>query len=277
MEALTPIDAEIFEVAAGSEDEFVAAARDADALYAKGRPITRRMIEGLARCKIISLGSVGVDSVDVEAATAKGVPVTNCPDTFIEEVADHAMRLILATHGRLVMQDRLVREGRWAEGRPMLLQIPRLRGLTLGLIAFGHVARAVAERAKPFGLRIIAYDPFVEEMVMTERGVEPVSLPELLERADIISMHTPATASAQRMIREEHFAQMKPTAIYISTGRGPTTDEAALTKALDEGLIAAAGLDVLEKEPPGGNNPLLRMDKVILTAHVASATSRFRS
>jgi len=100
LEALTPIDAEIFEVAAGSEDEFVAAAKDADALYAKGRPITKRMIDGLNRCKIIALGSVGVDSVDVEAATAKGIPVTNCPDTFIEEVADHAMRLILATHGR---------------------------------------------------------------------------------------------------------------------------------------------------------------------------------
>jgi len=275
MEALTPIDAEIYEVPAGSEAEFVAAARDADALYAKGRPITKAMIDGLQRCKIIALGSVGVDSVDVGAATDKGIPVTNCPDTFIEEVADHAMRLILATHGRLVVQDRLVREGRWSEGRPMLLQIPRLRGLTLGLIAFGHVARAVAERAKPFGLNIVAYDPFIEEIVMVERGVEPVSLSELLARADIVSMHSPATASANRMLREEHFRQMKKSAIYISTGRGPTTDEAALIKALDEGWIAAAGLDVLETEPPGGNNPLLRMDKVILTAHVASATSRF--
>ena len=108
-----------------------------------------------------------------------------------------------------------------------------------------------------------------------EHGVEPVSLPELLQRADIISMHAPATESANRLIREEHFRQMKKTAIYISTGRGPTTDEAALIKALDEGMIAAAGLDVLEKEPPGDNNPLLRMDSVILTAHVASASARF--
>jgi D-3-phosphoglycerate dehydrogenase len=275
MEALQPIGGEIVEIPAGSEEEFVAAARDADALYAKGRPITKRMIEGLERCKIIALGSVGVDSVDVAAATARGIPVTNCPDTFIEEVADHAMTLILATHRRLVVQDRMVREGRWAEGRPMLLQFPRLRGMTLGLIAFGHVARAVAERAKPFGLHVIAYDPYIEEIVMVERGVEPVSLPELLARADIISMHSPATESANRMIREEHFRQMKKSAIYVSTGRGPTTDEAALIRALDEGWIAGAGLDVLEKEPPGGNNPLLKMDKVILTAHVASATSRF--
>jgi D-3-phosphoglycerate dehydrogenase len=275
MEALAPIDAEIFEVPQGSEDEFVAAARDADALYAKGRRITKRMIDGLQRCKIISLGSVGVDSVDVDAATAKGIPVTNCPDTFIEEVADHAMTLILATHRRLIEQDKMVRDGRWAEGRPALLKIPRLRGMTLGLIAFGHVARAVAERAKPFGLHIIAYDPYIEEIVMVERGVEPVSLSELLARADIISMHTPATESANRLIRDEHFRQMKKTAIYVSTGRGPTTDEAALIKALDDGMIAAAGLDVLEQEPPGGNNPLLRMNNVILTAHVASATARF--
>jgi len=227
LEALTPIDAEIFEVPAGSEDEFVSAARDADALYAKGRPITKRMIDGLQRCKIIALGSVGVDSVDVEAATQKGIPVTNCPDTFIDEVADHAMTLILATFRRLIVQDKLVRDGRWSEGRPMLSKIPRLMGQTLGLVSFGHVARAVAKRAKPFGLHVIAYDPFIEELVAIEHGVEPVSLPELLQRADIISMHAPATESANRLLREEHFRQMKKTAIYISTGRGPTTDEAA--------------------------------------------------
>ena len=182
LEALTPMDAEIFEVRPGSEDEFVAAAREADALYAKGRRITKKMIDSLDRCKIIALGSVGVDSVDVEAATEKGIPVTNCPDTFIDEVADHAMTLILASFRRLIVQDRLVREGRWAEGRPMLSKIPRLMGLTLGLVSFGHVARAVAARAKPFGLHVIAYDPFIEELVAIGHGVEPVSLPELLQR-----------------------------------------------------------------------------------------------
>jgi D-3-phosphoglycerate dehydrogenase len=202
IEALTPIDAEIFEVRPGLEDEFVSAAREADALYAKGRRITKRMIGGLDRCRIIALGSVGVDSVDVEAATAKGIPVTNCPDTFIDEVADHAMTLILASFRRLIVQDRLVREGRWAEGRPMLSKIPRLMGLTLGLISFSHGARAVAARAKPFGLHVIAYDPFIEELVAIGHGVEPVSLSELLQRSDIISMHAPATKSANRLLRE---------------------------------------------------------------------------
>ena len=275
MEALAPLGAEIVEIPSGTEDEFVKAARDADALYAKGRPITKRMIDGLERCKVISLGSVGVDSVDIAAATARGIPVTNVPDTFIEEVADHAMMLILATFRRLVVQDRLVRQGRWKEGRPMLLEIPRLMGQTLGFIAFGHVARAVAMRARPFGVRMLAYDPYVEELVMSPYGVEPASLGEVLQRSDIVSMHAPATPDAHRMLKEEHFRQMKPTALFVNTGRGPTVDESALVKALQEGWIAGAGLDVLEQEPPAPGNALISMDNVILTAHVASASARF--
>ena len=275
MEALGPLGAEIVEIQAGTDEEFAKVGKDADALYAKGRRITKRMIDGLERCKVISLGSVGVDSVDVAAATARGIPVTNVPDTFIEEVADHTMMLILATFRRLVVQDRLVREGRWKEGRPMLLPIPRLMGQTLGLIAFGHVARAVATRARAFGVHMLAYDPFVEELVMSPYGVEPVGLTELLQRSDIVSMHAPATPEAQHMLREEHFRLMKPSALFVNTGRGPTVDEGALVKALQEGWIAGAGLDVLEQEPPAPSNPLLGMENVILTAHVASASARF--
>lgn len=275
MEALGPIGAEIVEIPAGTDAEFAAAARGADALYAKGRRITKTIIDGMPACRVISLGTVGVDSVDVAAATARGIPVTNVPDTFIEEVADHAMMLILATFRRLVSQDRLVREGRWREGRPVLYQIPRLMGQTLGFVSFGHVARAVAVRARAFGVRMLAYDPYIEELVMPPYGVEPVGLDELLERSDIVSMHAPATPEAHRMLREEHFRAMKRTAIFVNTGRGPTVDEPALVKALQEGWIAAAGLDVLEQEPPDAANPLLRMDSVILTAHVASASARF--
>jgi D-3-phosphoglycerate dehydrogenase len=275
MEGLGSLDAEIVEIPAGSDDEFVQAARNADALYAKGRLITKRIIDGLERCKIIALGTVGVDSVDVAAATARGIPVTNVPDTFIEEVADHTMMLILATYRRLTIMDRYVREGRWAEGRPLLSQFPRLMGQTLGFIAFGHVARAVAMRARAFGVHMLAYDPYVEELVMSPYGVEPVDLTELLQRADIVSMHAPATPEAHHMLTEHHFRQMKPEAIFISTGRGPTVDEQALIRALQEGWIAAAGLDVLEQEPPEPTNPLLRMDNVILTPHVASASARF--
>jgi D-3-phosphoglycerate dehydrogenase len=169
----------------------------------------------------------------------------------------------------------MVREGRWKEARPQLYQFPRLMGQTLGLIAFGHVARAVAVRARPFGLHIIAYDPFIEELVMSQYGVEPVSLPELLARADFISMHAPATPEAHHMLGAEHFRAMKRTALFINTGRGPTVQEDALIKALQEGWIAGAGLDVLETEPVETTNPLLKMDNVTLTAHVASASARF--
>jgi D-3-phosphoglycerate dehydrogenase / 2-oxoglutarate reductase len=275
MEGLSPIAAEIVEIPAGTDDEFVNAARDADALYAKGRLITKRIIDGLERCKVIALGTVGVDSVDIAAATARGIPVTNVPDTFIEEVADHTMLLILATYRRLVVMDRFVREGRWAEGRPLLSEFPRLMGQTLGFVAFGHVARAVAVRARAFGIHMLAYDPYVEELVVSQYGVEPADLTELLQRSDIVSMHAPATPDAHHLLTEHHFRQMKPEALFISTGRGPTVDEQALIRALKEGWIAATGLDVLEQEPPSPNNPLLKMDNVILTPHVASASARF--
>lgn len=274
MEALEGMDAEIVECAP-TEEAFIERAAEADAVYAKGMKFTKRMIEALTKCRIIALGSVGVDYVDVEAATAKGIPVTNCPDTFIEEVADHTMMLLLATHRRCIEQDRMVREGRWGEGRPQLLQIPRLMGLTLGFISFGRVPRLVARRAAPFGLRMLAYDPFVEEIVMSDHGVMPATLTELLEQSDFVSMHAPDTAQTRRMLTEKHFALMKPTAIFLNTGRGPTVDEAALIRALQTKRIAGAGLDVFEKEPPDPDNPLLKMPHVILSPHNASASSRF--
>src|ERR1044072_1416266 len=145
MEPLEGLDAEIVEGPA-SEDAFIAAATDADPVYGTGIPITKKIIDSLERCKIIALGSVGVDSVDVAAATARGIPVTNVPDTVIEEVGDHAMTLILPAFRRLVGKDRMVREGRWKDGRPQLYQFPRLMGQTLGFIAFGHVDRGAAMR-----------------------------------------------------------------------------------------------------------------------------------
>jgi D-3-phosphoglycerate dehydrogenase / 2-oxoglutarate reductase len=274
MEALTPLGAELVEVTEIPEEEFITAARDADALIGGGRPITKRIIDSLEKCRVIALGSVGVDSVDVAAATARGIPVTNVPDTFIEEVADHTMMLILATLRRAVTMDRFVREGRWRDGRPLLSRYPRLMGRTLGLVGFGHVARAVAARAKPFGVRMLAYDPYIEELTMTQYSVEPAGLTELLQWSDIVSMHAPATANARHLLTEDHFRLMKPQALFINTGRGSTVDEAALIKALQEGWIAAAGLDVFEQEPPDRANPLLRMDNVILTPHVASASAR---
>ncbi len=274
LEALAPIGAEIVEIPASTEDEFIEAAHDADAIIAKGVRISKYIIDSLKQCKVIALGSVGADSVDVAAATARHIPVTNVPDTFIEEVADHVMMLILATFRRLTTMDKFVRAGRWREGRPLLSQFPRLMGQTLGFISFGHVARATAVRARAFGVHMLAYDPYIEELVITQYGVEPVGFSELLQRSDIVSMHAPSTPEAYHLMTEDHFRLMKPEAIFINTSRGATVDEPALIKALQEGWVAAAGIDVFEQEPPDPSNPLLRMDNVILTPHVASASAR---
>ena len=275
MESLAPVGAEIVEAPATTEQEFVEEARGADALIARGRKITENIIGGLENCRVIALGSVGADLVDVAAATERGIPVTNVPDVFIEEVADHTMMMILATFRRVTIMDKFVREGRWSEGRPFLIRYPRLMGQTLGFISFGHVARATAVRARAFGVHMLAYDPYIEELVMTGYGIEPVGLTELLQRSDIVSMHAPSTPEAHHMLTEEHFRLMKPQSIFINNGRGPTVDEDALIRAMQEGWIAAAGLDVLEQEPPDQENPLLHMDNVILTPHVASASARF--
>src|ERR1700756_5227404 len=193
-EALDPIGAEIIEAPA-NEAEFIAAARTADAIYAKGMRISKTVIDALENCKVITL-----DSVDVKAATARGIPVTNIPDTFIEEVADHAMMLLLSGFRRLVEQDKMVREGRWSEGRPALLKIPRLMGQTLGFISFGRVARAAAKRAAPFGLRMMAYDPFIQETLISDHGVMPATLSEVLTQSDFVSMHAPARPEVHHML-----------------------------------------------------------------------------
>lgn len=276
LEALAHI-ADIVEVPADTEAEFIAGARDADALITSwGINISRAIIESLTNCVVIGVGSVGVDMVDVDAATEHGIVVTNVPDVFIEEVADHAMMLLLSCVRRTKEMNILAAEGGWYKGRPMLNDTPRLWGQTLGLISFGNVARAVARRAKPFGMHVIAYDPYVSELKMTGEGVEPVTFAELLERADYISMHPPHNAETHHLMSTAQFKAMKRTAVLVNTGRGPTIDEAALTAALNSGEISGAGLDVLEVEPPDPQNPLLHMPNVIVTPHVASATTRMR-
>jgi D-3-phosphoglycerate dehydrogenase len=276
LEALDPV-AEIIEVDGSSPASFLEGARDADALITSwGINMDRQIINGLDKCVVIGVGSVGVDMVDVDAATEAGIVVTNVPDVFIEEVADHTMMLLLASARRVKMMDKIVSDNNWYRGRPVFDDIPRLWGQTLGLISFGNVARAVARRAKAFGFNIIAYDPFVSELKMTGEGVEPVPLQELLERSDYLSIHPGLNDSSRRMLSTEQFKTMKNSCVVINCGRGGTIDEKALIAALESGEIAAAGLDVLEQEPPDPNNPLMKMDNVMLTPHAASATSRMR-
>ena len=193
IEALSRIDAEIVEAPGATAQEFIAAAHDADAVYAKGIPITKTMIDGLERCKVIALGTVGVDSVDVAAATERGIPVTNVPDTFIEEVADHAMMLLLATFRGLVVQDRMVRDGRWREGRPALLKIPRLMGRPWASSpsAMSRARSRCAPGRSACGM--LAYDPYRRGAGHDALWRRAGDARGAAEQSDFVSMHAPAT------------------------------------------------------------------------------------
>jgi len=277
LEALSTIGAELVESETWDEDRFIELARDADGILTSwGVPIRRRAIEELERCVVISVGSIGVDMVDVEAATEAGIVVTNVPDVFIEEVADHTLMFLLTLNKRLKTLMRLSEEGRWYEVRPVPSAVPRLWGQTLGLLGFGNVATAVARRAKAFGLHTLACDPYVSELKMTTEGVEPVEFPELLERSDYLSLHAPNNSETHHILGAVEFKAMKSTAVLINTSRGPLVDEAALIRALENGEIAGAGLDVTETEPPDKDNPLRTMENVLLTPHTASASTRMR-
>ena len=276
LEALAPV-ADLIEVPSPTPSAFAEGAAGADAIITSwGVRLDADVISKLEKCVVIGLASVGVDMVDVAAATRAGIVVTNTPDVFIEEVADHAMMLLLATARRTKQMDAFARGGDWHKGRPLLNHIPRLMGQTLGLVSFGNVARCTAKRAKAFGMHVAAYDPYVSELTISEHGVEPVAFGELLERSDYVSVHSPHNKETEHLLNAAAFERMKEGVVIVNTARGPIIDEAALIAALEGGKVGAAGLDVLEQEPPAPDNPLLAMDNVLVTPHVASATSRMR-
>ena len=276
MEALSSVGAELVGASSSSPEAFLKEAWDADAIMVSwGVLFDKNIISNLKKCVVIGVKGVGVDMVDVDSATEAGIVVTNIPDVFIEEVADHAMFLLLSAIRRGKIMDNMVCQEAWGKGRPYLYQFNRIWGQTLGLFAFGNIGTAVARRAKGFGLNVIAHDPYVSELKMTAEGVEPVSFEELLKRSDYLSLHSALNDETRGIIGEAEFAAMKNSVVLVNTSRGGVIDEAALIRALQKGKIAAAGLDVFEKEPADPDNPLLAMDNVILTPHVASASSRF--
>ena len=276
LEALAPV-ADIVEVESRTPEAFAEGASECDAVITSwGIHFNKDIISRLDKCVVIGLGSVGVDMVDIEAATEAGIVVTNTPDVFIEEVADHAMMLLLGAVRRTKEQNIFAAENEWGKGRPQLNHVPRLMGQTLGLVSFGNVARCTARRAQAFGINVIAYDPYVSELMISEFGVEPVSWGELLERSDYISVHSPHNEETEHSLDEKAFAQMKDGVVIVNTARGPIIKETALLEALNSGKVQSAGLDVLEQEPPDPQNPLLFMPNVIVTPHVASASTRMR-
>ena len=261
------MDAELAVGQCRGEEETIALSRDADAILNTYAPMTAKVIEKLERCRVIVRFGIGVDNVAVDAATERGIMVANTSDYCIDEVADQAMASLLALARGLFPSARIARDSGWDFNR--MPRLNRIRGQTLGLLGVGRIGSAVAARAKGFGLRILAYDPYISQEAVREMKVERVELDALLRESDFLSIHVPLNAETVGLIGDQALTKMKPTAYLINVARGKIVDQAALCRALQAGRIAGAALDVLETEPPRPEDPILRFDNVILTPHAA--------
>lgn len=272
-EGLKPLGTSVQLIDAKSEDEYIAQVNDADAIITGRFALNARVIGALEKCKVISTNGVGVDRIDLDAATAKGIVVTNVPDVFIEEVSVQAFMLLLCCAKKTIPLDRAVRENRWRESRKYMSPMPRVVGDTLGLVAFGNIPRLVAKKAQGFDMKVLAWDPYVADDVFQKAGVERVTdLTELFRRSDFVSAHLPLNPGTKGLLNYKYFSVMKPTAYFINTGRGQSQNEADLIRALEEKKLAGAGLDVMEVEPTPADSPLHKMDNVVLTPHTASVS-----
>jgi D-3-phosphoglycerate dehydrogenase len=249
------------------EDAVIALARDADALLNEYAKLTPKVIEALENCKIIVRYGIGVDNVNIPAATKAGIMVCNVPTYGIHEVSDHVVGLFFSSIRKIPAMSETVKKGRWDcnLGRP----IYRIHGKTLGIAGFGNIARMVVQKLAPWNIKVLGYDPFISESVFKSHGVEKTSFEQLLNESDFVSAHVPHTAETFHMFSYERFKQMKRGAIFINTARGPLVDEDGLYRALQEGWLAGAALDVMEKEPPDPGHPLLSLPNVIITPHMA--------
>jgi D-3-phosphoglycerate dehydrogenase len=251
-----------------SEAGMVAAAADAEILFNNGNALSAAGLRQLRSCLLISFYGIGVDAVDVAAATELGIVVANAPLFGVEEVAEHALALLLACSRRLWQADRLVRDGGW-DAAP-LRPLRSLRGRTVGIVGFGNIGRALARKLLALGCDVLYCDPYVPEPPFP--GPRSVTLHELLGAADFVSINAPRTPETTGLIGEPELARMKPSAFLVNTARGSIVQEAALARALHEGRIAGAALDVFAVEPLPLDSPLRDLPNVLLTPHIASMT-----
>jgi D-3-phosphoglycerate dehydrogenase / 2-oxoglutarate reductase len=270
--AFDGLDVETVAVECRTQEDALAAVRGADIVMIGGFRVDAAMIAAMDRARAICGFGHGFESVDVDAATRAGILVTNAAEICHLEVANHAAALILALNRKLVQYDRAMRQGVW--DRPAGRPITPLDGETAGLVGLGAIGQALARRLQPFGLRVIAYDPYVEEHVPRELGVRLIGdLHNLLGGSDWVSVQVPLNAETRRLLGEREFRAMKRTAYFVNCCRGGVVDEAALTRALEGGWIAGAGLDVFEQEPTDPANPLLRLENVVATPHAAGEST----
>lgn len=262
------LDAEVITAETGDEGTLRDAATGAQALVVDvNTPVTAAVLDALDDLQIVARAGVGIDNIDVPAAAENGVTVTNVPEYCTDEVATHTVTLLLDCIRSLAAYDRDVRDGGWGWERTR--PVYRVRGGTLGLVSFGPIARRVRDQLRGFDLDVVAYDPYVDAEEMAAADVEKVSLKTLYERADYVSLHAPLTDQTAGMIDADALEAMRDRAVLVNTGRGGLVDEAALRTALEDKIIAAAGLDVLAEEPPTEDCPLVGLDNCIVTPHAA--------
>jgi phosphoglycerate dehydrogenase-like enzyme len=253
------------------ESELLEKLAGCSASLAGSEPYTRKVLEKHPQLKVIARAGVGYDAVDVRAATDLGVAVGIAPGTNQDSVAEHCFMLILALARNLIQQHNPIREGKW----PRAANLP-IRGKILGLVGLGRIGKAMTVKALAFGMKVIAYEPFPDKTFVEKHGIRLVALDDLLREGDYVSLHLPATEGTKAIINADRFKLMKPTAFLVNTARGAVIDEPALYEALRDKKIAGAGLDVFDEEPPQPNNPILKLDNVVMTAHTAGVDTQSR-
>ena len=271
-EALAGIDCEVVSIGVDSQDQILAAIRDADVVLDDHSPITRDTVERLERCGLIIRYGHGYEGVDLDACTEQGIMVANVPGSTSEEVSNHALALMFACAREIKRLDRATTEGQWREVYSRSLG-QRIFGQTAGVVGFGWIGKSFARKARAIGMEVLVHDPYVGEWLEIEYQVSFVSFEVLLERSDFISIHSQHDETSHHLFNAQAFDRMKPSAYLINTARGGIVDEAAMIEALRAGKIAGAGLDVFEVEPVETDNPLLHMDNVVVTPHVAGSSA----
>ena len=265
--ALEEANAEVVQAPSSSEEDIIKAAENADAILVTYAKLNENILRSLKNCKAIGRFGIGVDNIDLKVAGELGISVNYVPDYCLDEVSDQAMAMIISMARKIPQSNKLVQSGRWE--MPAVVPMYRLRGKTVGLIGFGNIPRLMTPKAQAFGFNVIAVDPYAPKELFEKYGVESVSMDELYERSDFISVHAPLLPETKGLVNKDAFKKMKDTAIIVNTARGPLINEKDLIEALDKNEIGGAGLDVVETEPLPENSPLIGRDNVILAPHTA--------
>jgi len=264
---LEKVNADLTVCQCKSEDELIKATKDADGLLVQYADINRNVIKSLKKCKVIARYGIGVDTIDIQAATAHNICIVNVQEYCLDEVSNHAITLALSCIRKIVMLNNAVKKGIW--DFKIAIPVFRLKNRKFGLIGFGNIARKVARKVQAFGFKVLAYDPYISLSIMKENNVEKMELEELLRESDVISLHLPLNENTKHIISKKELKLMKETSFLINTSRGSLINEEDLYNALNEKWIAGAGLDVLEEIPINSDYKLLKLDNLVITPHIA--------